>query len=116
MHVPRHFYRFYSADPRLCRQLLKETYFLEADYVKPLDDQIEIFLKFTAAQIDTAKKRGEIRPDADSATAASAYFSYYLRVLFDFLKPPSPDPDAAAAELEKLIDQLLLGIGKRRRK
>lgn len=112
MHIPTHFYRYYARDPRLVRQLLKETLlFLDVQVSEPIRRQYEEHMGFIANVMEQAKAKGEIHPDVVSLTAAVAYASYYITVLMDMLKDDRPDVKLAIATMESLIDQLIRGIG-----
>lgn len=107
----QHVFQFYARRVRLSRVLLKEIIFMEgdgADNIKRLereyrDKLASIFLEAAA--------RGEIRKSADIPDVVTAFWAYYSHLLLEGLNFPEFDIERQLNQMDRLVDQLLDGIG-----
>jgi AcrR family transcriptional regulator len=110
-HLIRHVFEFYGRRVRLSRILLKEIIFLEgdgADNIKQLEKE---YLEKLAGIFTEAVQRGEIRSSVSIPDVVAAFWAYYTHTLLEGLNAPSFDIDRQLEQVDRLIDQLLNGIG-----
>lgn len=110
MHIARHMYTFYSGDRELYRVLIRNTVFEAPEESPALTEQMEHYMAFFAGLIETEKKQGRVRFDADSRVAATSLFSLYFSVLMELLRNPSLPVETALAQLAVIARQHLAGI------
>ncbi len=60
LHISKCLYSFYAENPNLSRTLIKEVIFLEGEYGKILDTQIDMFLNKICELLNKAKDNQEI--------------------------------------------------------
>ncbi len=110
-HLVRHVFEFYARRIRLSRILLKEIVFMEgagADKIRQLEKDYRETMVFIFAE---AVKRGEIRKSINIPDAATAFWAYYTHILLEGLNSETFDIDRQLNQMDRLIDQLLSGIG-----
>ena len=112
IHLARFFYAYYAKRPDLSRTLLKELWFVKGEWGEKLTVQAFEFVLLIGDMLESAKKQGEIRPEADTLLCARAFFSNYLIVLYEGLNSPDIDVEAMLDTLKGLLDQLLAGVGQ----
>lgn len=114
LHLARFFYTYYSKRPDLSRTLLKELWFVKGEWGDKLTTQAFEFVLLVSDMLEQAKKKKEIRPEADTLLCARAFFSHYLIVLYEGLNSPEVDVKNMLDTLEGMLNQLLSGVGKTR--
>jgi AcrR family transcriptional regulator len=112
LHLARFFYTYYSKRPDLSRTLLKELWFVKGEWGGKLTTQAFEFVLLVSNMLDQAKKRKEIRPEADTLLCARAFFSHYLIVLYEGLNSSEVDVKNMLDTLKRMLDQLLTGVGQ----
>ena len=112
LHLARFFYTYYSKRPDLSRTLLKELWFVKGEWGGKLTTQAFEFVLLVSNMLDQAKKRKEIRPEADTLLCARAFFSHYLIVLYEGLNSSEVDVKNMIDTLKRMLDQLLTGVGQ----
>lgn len=112
LHLARFFYTYYSKRPDLSRTLLKEFWFVKGEWGGKLTTQAFEFVLLVSNMLEQAKKRKEIRPEADTLLCARAFFSHYLIVLYEGLNSSEVDVKTMLDTLKGMLDQLLTGVGK----
>ncbi len=112
LHLARFFYTYYSKRPDLSRTLLKELWFVKGEWGGKLTTQAFEFVLLVSNMLDQAKKRKEIRPEADPLLCARAFFSHYLIVLYEGLNSSEVDVETMLDTLKRMLDQLLTGVGQ----
>jgi len=112
LHLARFFYTYYSKRPDLSRTLLKELWFVKGEWGGKLTTQAFEFVLLISNMLEQAKKREEIRPEADTLLCARAFFSHYLIVLYEGLNSSEVDVKSMLYTLEGMLDQLLTGVGQ----
>lgn len=114
LHLARFFYTYYSKRPDLSRILLKELWFVKGEWGEKLTTQAFEFVLLVSNMLEQAKKRKEIRPEADTLLCAKAFFSHYLIVLYEGLNSPEVDVKTMLDTLKGMLNQLLAGVGQTR--
>ena len=113
LHVFGRFYRYYARRPALSRVLLQQLLFVEDDeWGQRLAGQLLSLINQLTELLRTAQARGDLGPEVSCQTAAHALFAQYLFTLVTCLSFPQFDPDVALSMLEKLVHQLMQGMGK----
>ena len=112
LHLARFLYTYYSKRPDLSRTLLKELWFVKGEWGGKLTTQAFEFVLLVSNMLDQAKKRKEIRPEADTLLCARAFFSHYLIVLYEGLNSSEVDVETMLDTLKRMLDQLLTGVGQ----
>jgi AcrR family transcriptional regulator len=112
LHLARFFYTYYSKRPDLSRTLLKELWFVKGEWGEKLTTHAFEFVLLVSNMLEQAKKRKEIRPEADTLLCARAFFSHYLVVLYEGLNSPEVDVKAMLDTLKGMLNQLLAGVGQ----
>lgn len=110
LHLAGVFYRYYARNPDLSRTLLKEMWFVPGEWGRALAAGAADFTGQVAELLAAAQRRGELRPEADCALAATAFFSLYLTVLLGGLSVGALEPEEAVAMLRRLWRQHEEGI------
>lgn len=112
LHLARFFYTYYSKRPDLSRTLLKEFWFVKGEWGEKLTTQAFEFVLLVSSMLEQAKKRKEIRPEADTILCARAFFSHYLIVLYEGMNSPEVDVKTMLGTLKGMLNQLLAGVGQ----
>ena len=128
VHLARAGFEAWLHRPALSRVMLREMLFKPGparDHLQRLDQQA---IQRLANHLEAAKKRGEVRADADTSLAARTAFSYYLSVVLFGLEglesqqsletdgPTSKEEhhdavlDAMVDEAQAFTEQLFVGI------
>lgn len=111
-HLIRHVFEFYGCRVQLSRILLKEIIFMEgagAERIKKLENE---YIGIMAGIFAAAADRGEIKNTVNIPDAVNAFWAYYSHVLLEGLNLPSFDIELQLQKMDRLIDQLLTGIGE----
>ncbi len=111
-HVVRAMFHYYGHRPRLSRELVGQVFLTQGQAAERLRAQMEDGIRLTEGLFESAKARGELREDADCSAAALACWSYYLTCLNMGLWAAEPDLDIQARWFDRLLEQLLLGLGR----
>ena len=111
-HLIRHVFEFYGCRVQLSRILIKEIIFMEgagAERIKKLENE---YIGIMAGIFTAAADRGEIKNTVNIPDAVNAFWAYYSHVLLEGLNLPSFDIELQLQKMDRLIDQLLTGIGE----
>ncbi|MGD9158393.1 MAG: TetR/AcrR family transcriptional regulator [Desulfobacteraceae bacterium] len=109
LHFAHYFYSYYSKRPELSRTLLKEMMFAKGEWGNRLLSHADQFVLFVTSLLEEAKQKGDINPEMDTKLCATAFFSYYLNVLFMGLSEDEIDLKKMIDLLRRLIMQLIDG-------
>lgn len=112
LHLAEYFYSYYSKQPELSRTLLKEMMFAKGEWGKKLLSHADQFVLFMSSLVEEAKQKGDISSSIDTKLCATAFFSYYLNVLFMGLSEDEIDTKKMIDLLRRLIMQLIDGCNK----
>lgn len=113
MHLSTGFFNLYDKNRNLYRALIRHTIFESAGETPIMSQQSEQYVQFLSHLIEEEKTRNVIRPDVDSAIAATSVFSLYVGALIMFFRMPEMTVEAAVDILTSMTDQYLKGIIKR---
>ncbi|HEY3353807.1 MAG TPA: helix-turn-helix domain-containing protein [Polyangia bacterium] len=115
LHVARTLYRFYARRPRLSRELVENTLFLESPQgAHPLETQVQRFLERVASVIADAVRRDELRSDLAPFDAALGFWSDYFTGLVIGLQQPRLGVAGQLALVARLLDLRLDGMRRKR--
>ena len=109
LHFAHYYFSYYSKRPGLSRTLLKEMMFAKGEWGKKLLSHADQFILFVTSLLEEAKQKGDINPDTDTKLCATAFFSFYLNVLFMGLSENELDIKKMLDLLRRLIMQLIGG-------
>ena len=107
-----HVFEFYGSRVQLSRILLKEIIFMEgagAESIKQLENE---YIGIMADIFTVAADRGEIKNTVNIPDAVNTFWAYYSHVLLEGLNLPSFDIELQLQKMDRLIGQLLTGIGE----
>ena len=110
-HLIRHVFEYYARRVRLSRVLLREIIFMEgdgADRIKQLENE---YIETMAGIFTDAAKRGEIKESVNITDTVTAFWAYYSHTLIEGLNSEAFDIDRQLEKMDRLVDQLLNGIG-----
>jgi AcrR family transcriptional regulator len=110
LHVIGAYFRYYARRPALSRVLLKELVFASGPGEREIKDKEIQMTEIGIARMETARARGEIKPDVDCTVATRAVFAFYLQVLYEGLAQDKPSPRQMLKNMTKLVDQYWTGI------
>ena len=113
-HLIRQVFEFYARRVRLSRVLLKEIIFMEgagADNIQKLEKE---YIGTMGGIFEAAAKRGEIRSSAGIPDVVAAFWAFYTHTLLEGLAAPEFDTDGQLEKMDRLVDLLLEGIGRRK--
>jgi AcrR family transcriptional regulator len=110
MHIPNAMYSFYDTDRELYRALVRSTVFEQEDKNPWITKQLNDYLLLITQILEEYKKTGTVRPDVDSAIAASSMASLYMGVLIHFFRNPEMTPEMANEMLRLMKQQYLKGL------
>ena len=110
-HLVRHVFEFYARRIRLSRILLKEIIFMEGDSADNIRALEKEYIEKMARIFSEAAERGEIHKSVSIPDAITAFWAYYSHILLEGLNSPSFDIDGQLLKMDRLVDQLLIGIG-----
>jgi AcrR family transcriptional regulator len=112
LYMVRNFYDYYARRPKISRILANELY-LKPENFERISQSLQDDISRIAMLFDSAKKRGEIDPNTNSADAVLIWWSYYFMVLLQGLQHPHFNVDEQVAVHARLIDQHFSGIKRR---
>ena len=110
-HLIRHVFEFYSRRARLSRVLLREIIFMEGDGADKIKQLEKEYIDTMAGIFAAAAERGEIKPSVNITDAVTAFWAYYSHTLLGALNAAVFDIDRQLEQMDRLVDQLLNGIG-----
>ncbi|MBI9086045.1 MAG: TetR/AcrR family transcriptional regulator [Desulfobacterales bacterium] len=109
IHLARALIHHYGRRPQLSRTLIEGMIHVDGTWKTALDGQVNRFLVTLEDLVQTAKNRGEIRDDVESALLALSLFSTYLIILAMSLRAARFDPEQTIHTLDQLVDLHLTG-------
>jgi AcrR family transcriptional regulator len=104
IHLTKSIYTFYAVNQRFSQTLIKEVLFLEGEYGKALNSQIDRFLNEISLLIKAAAENGEILKDINIHDGALAFWSFYFTALLMGLKQSPFDMDSQLELIGTLVD------------
>ncbi|MCP4105504.1 MAG: TetR/AcrR family transcriptional regulator [Desulfobacteraceae bacterium] len=107
LYIAEQLFRYYSLNPGLSSTLIKHNLFITGEWATKFDEQTGRFMDKLTDLIEQAKKRKEIKKNADSELITMSFFSHYIFVLIICLK--ETDFDHGIKMLEKLFEQTISG-------
>ncbi len=110
-HLVRHVFEFYARRVRLSRVLLKEIIFMEGDGAENIKQLEQEYIGKMGVIFEEAVKRGEIQSSTSYPDAVTAFWAFYTHTLLEGLNTPVFDIDRQLEQMDRLVDQLLDGIG-----
>lgn len=110
VHVFDHFLRFYEQDPRLARELVRGSLFLEGRPRERLEELNMRFIGRLAALVGEHQARGTVRADAPAVLAASSAFALYYSALLARLDGLLGDHHTLLAVFRSSLELLLVGL------
>lgn len=105
----RSFYQYYARKPHISRMLVKELYIDQKNFER-IRASLQDDLTTVSALFETAKERGEIRPEVNVSDAVQLWWSYYFLVLLQALQSNDFDVDEQVSVHKRLLDQHFKGI------
>lgn len=111
IHITRHLYTFYAANPVFSKAMIKEMLFLEGEHGEVLRKQLQTFLNAIADLIEKGVENKELQPDTSSESAALAYWSFYFTGLLMGLTESSFNISTQLTMVERLIDNYFFEKG-----
>lgn len=91
-------------------KVIKEVFFSSEGWREAYDNMLWRFSVGAVALLQAAKRRGEIRSDADEQLAARAIVSYYLSGMLMVLRGDVNDPEGACDFTFPLLENLLKSL------
>jgi hypothetical protein len=110
LYILQKIYAYYATQTRYLRVVVKEALFTRGAWREAFDQQLGEAIVLMGALIESAKERGEVKPDINSEQVANLCWSIYLTGLIDGFKQERFDPDAQVAQVVPLWDIILGGI------
>ena len=110
-HLIRHVFEYYSRRSRLSRVLLREIIFMEGDGADTIKQLEKEYIETMAGIFAGAAERGEIKKSVSITDAVTAFWAYYSHTLLGALNAQTFDIDRQLEQMDRLVDQLLNGIG-----
>ena len=110
LYILRKIYGYYATQPRYLRVVVKEALFTRGAWREAFDLQLGVAISLMGEIIESAKERGEVKPDINGEQVAALCWGLYLNGLIDGLKQDCFDPEAQVAKVEPLWDIVLSGI------
>jgi AcrR family transcriptional regulator len=110
LYILQKIYAYYATQTRYLRVVVKEALFTRGAWREAFDQQLGEAIVLMGALIESAKERGEVKPDINSEQVASLCWSIYLNGLIDGFKQERFDPDAQVAKVAPLWDIVLSGV------
>lgn len=110
-HLIRHVFDYYARRPRLSRVLLREIIFMEGDGADRMKQLEKEYLETMAGIFKEAAERGEIKRAVNISDAVTAFWAYYSHTLLEGLNSEAFDIDGQLKQMDRLVDQLIQGIG-----
>jgi len=107
LHIVLEMYKYYAANTKYLRPMVKEVLFADGEWGQILDAQIFKYIGLLRVVLDSAKGRGELRSNVDSMAMAQNIWAAYLYVLLGGLKQETFVADAQLARFEPLLDVII---------
>lgn len=110
LYILRKIYGYYATQTRYLRVVVKEALFTRGAWREAFDQQLGVAISLMGEIVESAKERGEIKPDINGEQVAALCWGLYLNGLIDGFKQDRFDPEAQVAKVESLWDIVLDGI------
>lgn len=106
----REVYEYYSTHTLFLRSVLKEALFTRGEWREKFDSQLFESMKLVAGLVETAKERGEVKPEVDSFQFAAVGWSIYLFGLINGLNAEHFDAGFQVEQVGPMLDVVLNGV------
>jgi AcrR family transcriptional regulator len=113
MHLAEAGFGYWCRRPTLSATLLREMWFIQGEWAERRREETARFIEFVLELLEGARRRGEIREDADLRHTAEALYSFYVGILVRAAGDGRLDLDVLLKDTGVYVDQLMAGLGDR---
>jgi AcrR family transcriptional regulator len=113
LHAAAAGFSYWCRRPGLSKTLLREMWFVRGPWGEERRRETEAFIGSVAGLLEDARRRGEIRTDADLAAVADEMYSFYLGRLIRAAAEDDLDAEKLTADAEVFVDHILAGVSPR---
>ncbi len=101
-------YRYYTSRPRLSREYLSQSIFVEGEWAEKIEQFEKSYIEKITALVRAAQEKKEISKEKDCHLVTLCFIADYFLVLMDlFIRRKTNDPDKMLGFLRQLIDQTI---------
>jgi AcrR family transcriptional regulator len=112
LHLSEGLIRFYAANARLSRELIKHATFQFGEPANAFNRQMAQFVALCAGLLRQAITRGELAPGLDVDGVARCYLAFHFFAVNGCLRDPDARPDAWLVQLRQMVATLLAGCSR----